>query len=245
MTKPKSSYCKLAAMCAVMAIVLAQSAGSLTATASPGDDPFKNVNLQAEARTVDGYLLDFDSFDKDLVVLRRKTSLTQQDFNRLRDRAEDLKRRWPQVQQAVTSAITKWKAAGVWERLDDLLLPRIADARVRSSIKSNGGLKRAFEDALRISAESDPSLQIERNFRSKVTAQVQDLRFERGLSALGFSAVPVAYNPAAPKFGDGLLCLGATIRYGRVSSHRRSQHVCTPVGAYLLRFPMAATLVLT
>jgi hypothetical protein len=214
MTRVKPIQCKLAALCAVLAIAITQSAVAVTRTQSPDDNPFKNVNLRSEAQTVDSYCDDLEKLDKDLVVARRKTSLSHEEFNKLRDRALDLKRRWSQLQQAVRSVIAKLKAAGRWDDFDSLILARIRDARIRSSIQGSGGLKRILEGAQSVSVDNDPFFDIEKALRSKVLTRVQDLRFERGPLVSEFSVVSVAYNLAAPRFGDGILCLGAKIRQG-------------------------------
>jgi hypothetical protein len=172
------------------------------------------VSLRAEAQTVDRYCNDLEQFDKDLVVLRRKQSITHEEFDKQRNKADVLKRRWSEVQLAVRSTINKLKAADLWSEFDNLILVRISDSKVRAFITSQGGLKRAMEDALSLNPDEDPLFDLEKSLRPRLSTRVQDLRFKPGQRDLGFSALEVAYNPAAPKFGERLLCAGATIRKG-------------------------------
>jgi hypothetical protein len=225
MAESKSIHMNLAALCAVIAIVLSQSAGALTTGGSQGDNPFRNVNLQAEARTVDAFCDDLERFDKDVVIARRKTSLSHEEFNKLRERAGDLKTRWSRVQQAVRSAITKLKAANCWQNFDDLIEPRLfGDGSVRSFVRANGGLKRGLEQLVLI--EIDPwFLDLDKSLRPKVATQVRGLGLDKEPFASEFSALRVGYEPPEPKFGDGLLCAGATIR---LSISRAANETASP-----------------
>ena len=64
-----------------------------------------------------------------------------------------------------------------------------------------------------MSSEEAFLLELDRSLRPKVATQGRGLLFDKGPLASEFSALRVGYNPAAPKFGESLLCAGATIRF--------------------------------
>jgi hypothetical protein len=196
----------LAAIVTLQSLQLATSARSL-----PGSRAVE-ANLGTESRTLDTYLDDLARLDKKGLELGNKPALSRAEFDAHQRTADDLKRRLSAVQTALRDAITKLKAAGQWDNLDQIVLAKISNSKFQELVRRDG-FKRSLETAA--STLSNNANEIDSplsNLRNKV--QARDLGFEPGQSALALRAVPVAYTPSPAAFASKLRCSLAYLRAG-------------------------------
>jgi hypothetical protein len=186
----------------------------LTTSARPLPGTVADANLSAESRALDSFLADLAKLDKKSVELSKKSSLTRTEFDAHQRTADDLKRRLSAVQNALRDAITKLKAAGQWEQLDQIVLAKISNSKFQEFVRRDG-FKRTLEVAASTLSndanEIDSPLGILRN---KVQAQVQDSIYTPGRGGLALRAVPVANTPPPALFKSKARCSLAYLRAG-------------------------------
>ena len=217
MRKARFSYWKLTALCLVLAIALAQgvSVSSATNSLSP-IAAFDEPNLSSEARTIDAFNDDLSNYNKRGVELSKKSTVLNEEFNALERTGNDLKRRVSQLKDATQSIISKLKAAGRWDGLNEELLAKL-DAKDRAFVQKHGGLRRILEDAVNQldSQAADEIVAPLNNLRPKVAAQNKEFQFNEPqaeswrMVAANYSA-PVAVSPADRRSAR---CVGATLRW--------------------------------
>src|SRR3954470_9803885 len=138
MKKARFNYWILTALFTVMALILVQGVSANKATNSPASDAaLDEPNLSSEARTVNSFGDDLVAYDKKRAELSKKASLTNEEFNALQRTGDDLKGRVSQLRDAVQSTITKLKASGRWDHLDEDVLAKLTDSRNRDFIRDN------------------------------------------------------------------------------------------------------------
>lgn len=202
------SYSRLTLICAVMGILLGQSAK--TSVATP-------VDITNELRTLDAFVEGLGKLERKRLELDRKLALTTAEFALLQSSADDLKSRVSGVQNALQAIARKLKAANQWNNLDDSVLAKITDSRLQSLVRTLGlrqTLERSASQLLNSPAEIHGPIEALRN---KVRAQTQPGAFEPTAPALSLRAVRVGYEPTAA-VEDGsrtsLRCRVAGIRFG-------------------------------
>ena len=208
-------YRKLTVICAVVATILVQSLNaSLAAPSLPLTGAVAEADIRAESRTLDTFVNDFASLDKQIAALNKKSSVTRAEFNALQSKADDLKRRLAEVQNALREMIKKLKAAGQWEGLDAAVLAKISDPKFQDFVRREGFKKTLEEVAAQLqSAATEISGPLD-VLRNKVSARGSDSILKPGLSAFAFHAVRVAYTPAPALVFASFKCRLANLRFG-------------------------------
>jgi len=163
-------------------------------------------------RVLDRFVDDWANVFKQQVVLNKKGAITSGEFDAFKSSSERLKNRCSEFQTAIRDFVQKLKDADRWNGLDDELLAKTNNQRLRSSFSDTGGPKRLLAEASSNfcgGAASEITGPIE-SLRRKLSAQVRDLSFDQGM-------VRVSYAPEPPMFQKGFRCLGSIIRvYGRM-----------------------------
>src|ERR1043166_3695745 len=214
MNKRKLNWRNLTAVCAVLTITLVQSVKMSRATTSPSalNTTATDVKLDSELRTLDSFFDDWLKVSQQHRVLSKRAQVTSVEFNAFKSSSEGIKNRCSQFEGAVRDIIRKLKAADRWDGLDDEVLGKTNDERLKSDLRESGGLKRLLEGAASSycsQAESEITGPVE-TLRTKVAALGQPRDF--GQPAQDYRMVQASYEPAAPVFTHTLRCLGATIR---------------------------------
>src|SRR3954447_12339581 len=124
MSKARFNNWKLTTLCLAAAISFIQVV-SAKRTSGPSAALFDEPNLSSEARTVNSFGDDLVAYDKKRAELSKKASLTNEEFNALQRTGDDLKGRVSQLRDAVQSTITKLKASGRWDNLDEDVLAKL------------------------------------------------------------------------------------------------------------------------
>jgi hypothetical protein len=216
MNKARLNWRKLTALGAVLALTLIQSVSMSRATtiSPPLKTTSTDVKLDSELRVLDSFFDDWLKVYKQHGVLSKKASVTSTEFNAFKSSSEGLKNRCSQLEGAIRDIIKKLKEAGRWEGLDDEVLAKANDEKLKSDLREGGGLKHLLEDAASqycSQAENEITGPVE-SLRPRVSAQVQDLFFEQAAQDYKLRMVRVAYDPATPMVTKPVRCLGATIR---------------------------------
>src|SRR5205814_640611 len=110
------SYRTLLVICAVVAMLLAQSAKTSVAISSAARvAAFADVDLKSEGRDLDTFVNDLANLDKKSAELAKKASLTRAEFDSHQKTADDLKSQLSSIQNTLRQIIAKLKAAGQFE----------------------------------------------------------------------------------------------------------------------------------
>ena len=198
---------------ALAAITLLQSV-HLATNARAISSPVADVDLKAESATLDAFLADLVKFDKKGVELGKKSSLTQSELVAYEQAANDLRLRVSSsVQNAFRQTITKLKAAGRYDNIDQTVLSRISNSRFQA-IARRDGFKKTLEEVASGVAGAANDISVPDSLRSKVRAQVREPNFEPRNIALANRAVRVAYSVAPPMFTANFKCKVALVRFG-------------------------------
>jgi hypothetical protein len=198
MTKAKSNYSKLAALCAVLAMVLTQNVRPSLATAPPMDDTFKAVKIHFETQTISQYRENLITFLKSVDELLAKPSVSKAELAKVTQTADNLKRQASEVAWSVEAIIKKLKASGEWNNLNTLIQAKIKDRRVLSLLTQNSNINdRLLRAADEIRTGSGISLDGSvRGLNSKVIGQQIHPVTNREAQVSGFNVVRVGYHPA-------------------------------------------------
>jgi hypothetical protein len=149
MSKARFNYWKLAVPCAVLAMALIPSAGGSRASrvTDPASRSVANakVDLNSEIATLGTYLDDLYKFDKECAQLNKKASLTAAEINPLDQKSHDLQGRLTGVQNAISNAIKKLRAANEWDDLDTRLQATL-DPKTKTLFQGTS-LKNLLEEA--------------------------------------------------------------------------------------------------
>jgi|GEM_PF-1420473 len=228
MRKASFSFRTLPIICAVIAMLLAQSAKTSVAnSSSPLTGAFTDVDLNSEGRVLDTFVNDLANLDKKSAELGKKASLTRAEFDSHQKTADDLKRRLSSIQNTLGQIITKLKAAGQWDSLDQIVLAKISDSKFQTLVRRDG-FKKSLEDAASgLSNDANQIISPLDALRSKVSAQRQDHITDPGLSALASLAVRVSYDPAPAMFAHNARCSVAWFRVGITAAFSGSGHTAT------------------
>ncbi|HWP43208.1 MAG TPA: hypothetical protein VNO14_08245 [Blastocatellia bacterium] len=209
MSKQRLNHLKPAAICAAMAMMLAQVMGvSGITTRASASSPFTVVGLSSETRVLDSFVTDLARFDKRSAELHKKASVSRTEFDSIRATADDLKRRLTGVQNSLRQMVSKLKAAGQWESLDQAVLAKISDARFQELVRREG-FKKILEEAA--TALSNDASQISAPLDA-LRNKVQTTASEPGATSPASHAVRAAYSPARAVFALDLRCRLASIR---------------------------------
>jgi hypothetical protein len=222
------SYRKLLVICAVIVMLLAQSAKtSVAISSSPLTAAFTDVDLNSEGRVLDAFVNDLANLDKKSAELGKKASLTRAEFDSHQHTADDLKRRLSPVQNALRQIITKLKAAGQWDSLDQIVLAKISDSKFQDLVRRDGFKKSLEEAASGLSNDANQISSPLDVLRNKVSARVQDHISEPGKSVLASRVVRVSYNPASAMLAHNLRCNVAWFRAGITAAFSGSGYTPT------------------
>lgn len=214
MKKAGIKHWTLTALCCIVMSSLVQGVNAKRSISAilPVDIAVDGPNLNSEVQTIDSFNDDLTNYNKKGVELSKKSTLLNEEFNSLERTGNDLKRRVSQVKDATQSIISKLKAAGRWNTLDDEVLAKLTDANDRAFVQKMGGLRRIFEDAVTQldSQAADEIVTPLSHLRAKVAA----LRFDDS-QALRWRMVTAGYSPSTyvPADRRSARCIGATIRY--------------------------------
>jgi hypothetical protein len=215
MKKLKFNYRKLAALCAVLTIILLQSAAHSIAAGSPSlASTSADADLSSEGRTLDSFVDELSAFDKRHAELSKKASLTRLEFEAHQRNANTLKNRVSAVQNALQDIIRKLKAAGQWDNLDAIILAKTSDSRFQDLARRES-FKRLLEAASTgLSAEANEISAPLDSLRNQLKGQAHDNLFTPGNSSLALRAIPVAYHPAPAVFAASFRCRLSYLRLG-------------------------------
>jgi len=170
------------------------------------------VDLSSEGRALDAFVNDLVAYDKKGAELGKKASLTRAEFATYERSALDLKPRVSSLQNVLRQIITKLKAAGQFDSIDQIVLAKINDRQFQELVRRDG-FKRTLEEAA--AGLSNDAKEIDSPLdalRSKV--QARGLGFERDSPPLASRAVRVAYSSAPPVFAANFRCRIAWLREG-------------------------------
>ena len=216
MSKVKSSRHNFTALAVVLSLLtMAQSVTMSHATANPPVQRSTSaaVSFDNEVRVFDRFVDDWANIFKQQGVLSKKGVIKSAEFDAFKSSSEGLRNRCSEFQTAIRDFVQKLKDADRWNGLDDELLAKTNNQKLRSSFRDTGGPKRLLAEASSnfcSGAASEITGPIE-SLRRKLSAQVRDLSFDQGM-------VRVSYVPQPPEFGKGFRCLGSIIRvYGRMA----------------------------
>jgi hypothetical protein len=209
MTRTNRRVMTIAALAAIVLLQSVHLATSARAISSPAAD----LDLRAECATLDAFLADLVRFDKRGVELGKQASLTQPELVAYEKSANDLKSRVSSVQNALRQTITKLKAAGLYDNIDQTVLSRITNSRFQA-IARRDGFKKTLEEVASGVAGAANEISVPDSLRSKVRAQLHDPNFEPGNTALAARAVRVAYSVAPLMFTATFKCKVALVRFG-------------------------------
>jgi hypothetical protein len=210
----------LAGIFGVVTIILAQIVNTSVATPSPASTPILvDADLTPESTTLNGFVNDLRKFDKKSADLGRKASLTRAEFDSHERTAGDLRRRLSAVQNALSTAIRKLKAAGQWENLDQIVLAKISDSGFQGVVRREG-FKKVLEEAVSSRFEADEIVTSLDALRNKVTGQTRDSSGPAN-STLASRAIRVSYTPARA-MATNAKCRLACLRMGITGCFSRS-----------------------
>jgi len=214
MTKSKSSYFKGIAMTAILALTLIPSIRQSSVRAKPSAGTGAPLDLATEERILGKYFDDLVSYNKHTRELGKRARLVSTDLAEAQNQSEDLKRRLSEVQNAIRDIVTKLKAAGEWDSLDETILARITDARDKSYFQQNSFKKFLAENYDLSSYASEISSPLD-NLRRKLTS--------RTASPAGDSLNVRAHHGSAPFTRAGLTCLIGNIQVGIIWRHNNAE----------------------
>ncbi|HKQ06450.1 MAG TPA: hypothetical protein VJ464_15050 [Blastocatellia bacterium] len=180
-----------------LALLIAQSFALSTRAAGP------DVDLSNEQRNVSSFLNDLSQLDA-LVSSATGPQLTPQLRARLATQGDTVKRRIADFQNDIRAAITKLKAAGLYESLDQRALARVRSAKLRSFIQEHGGARKVLESAIVVIAELRGDIdQTLRDLNAHAGAQtINELDLANGSASQfqGYRVIRAGYHPE-PAFG--------------------------------------------
>jgi hypothetical protein len=163
-----------------------------TATSSDAD-------LASERRILLAYGRELFDHDTKVEQLSKKATLTNAEVDAVNNKKEDLKRRLPQIQQAIRAVIDKLKAANQFNNFDAIVLARVRDARIKALLQEDGGPKRQLErlanDLAGLAQELDTDVQ---GLRSRLRAQVEENVLNPKTTDIRARTIRVAFTPDAP-----------------------------------------------
>jgi small-conductance mechanosensitive channel len=239
MTKSKSSYFKGIAMTAILALTLIPSIRQSSARAEPSAGTGASLDLATEERVLAKYFDDLVSYNKRTRELGKRARLVSTDLAEAQNQSEDLKRRLSEVQNAIRDIVSKLKAAGEWDSLDETILARITDARDKSYFQQNSFKKFLGENYDLSSYASELSSPLY-NLRRKLTS--------RTASPSNDSLNVRAHHGSAPFTRAGLTCLIGNIQVGIIwrhnnveSSTHQNERICACSGGTAATCAGAAT----
>jgi len=212
MRKVRFNCYKVTALAVVFAFALIQNVSVSPATIKPLN--VTDVKIDSELRALDGFLDDWLKVFIQQRQFSQRNSLTNSEFDAIKANADGVKSRCSQFEGAIREIIKKLKAAGRWEGLDDEVLAKTTDEKLKADLREDGGLRHLLESAASqyCSRAGDEITGPIEGLRPKLKAQAQDLLFDRAGPNSGFRVVRASYNATTPMFVKPLRCIGATIR---------------------------------
>jgi len=177
-----------------------------------------SVDINAEVRTVDAFADGLGKLEKRRSELAGKVSVTTDEFVSLGRLADDLKGRVPAVQSALQEIVRKLKADGQWNALNETLLAKVQDAKVRSFFQRLGFKQTLEQSASRLLENATDIHSPIEALRGKVKAEAQPGSVKPGSSTLALQAVRVAYPPlpaaVTQSSATSFRCRVAGLRFG-------------------------------
>jgi hypothetical protein len=226
----------------LLAIVAAVAVWSVSASRARGlaqpTRTLDNLDLNSEIQTLRGNNDAWRALTKHFTGLYNKTSLTTSEFTSLNSRASDVKQRLTQTQQAIKSAIVKLKTAKRWDGLDDEVLAGVTNQKIIAAFRAHGGARQILVDVSQTNigeAASEIDKAVER-FHLKALTGVREPNFGRGAQVFAFSAVRVAYEPAAVpgvKFTSDIVCKNVEAEYALDAANHGGKHTQAGTDRYL------------
>ena len=171
-----------------------------------------DLDLSAEINVLNGYIKDLRAFDKKCGLLNKRGAFTAVDLDPLQRNADDLKGRVPSVQNALREAIRKLKAAGRWDRLDEVVAG-ITESPSKELLRQES-FKRFLEDsALQLANDSREIPNPIEVLRKRLKAQLSQPGVEAQFT---WRAVPATYLRTAEPvvMNVTLRCRFALLRQG-------------------------------
>ncbi len=193
---------KATAAIALGAMVLLQGL-SMVPAARAVTPAIQDADLSSEARAVDAFVTDLTRLDTRAAELAKKASLTRAEIESLESLATGLKRRLPEVQNAIGAVIRKLKAADQWNNLNATLLAKARDSQFQAFVRSEDFKKLLEESASTLAANAG---QIDSRLvplRAKA-ARARAPRFEPG--SLRFGLVVAIKGGPTQRATDGVGC---------------------------------------
>ena len=132
--KRKLNLSRLAGLVLLLAITVALiQTGSLRSAASnPNID---DLNLTSERQVLESFINDFVAYNKECAQLSKKPNLVRTEVEGLERKSEALKQRLSLLQNASRSIVSKLKAAGKWDNLNETILANTSDGRQKSFLQ--------------------------------------------------------------------------------------------------------------
>jgi hypothetical protein len=211
MKRNKFTNRTLAVISAVGAMMFSQivPTSAVMSSAAPAH-VVADADVSAESRTLDAFGTDLDNFDKKITELKRKASFSAEELELHERTGNDLKRRVAGIQNALRDAIRKLKATGQWDRLDEIVLSSVTDARVQEFIRREG-FRRILEETAN-SVDANEIVSPLDALRNRVRAQ--NLFESRNSTTLGLRMVRVSYSSGPVMANVSLRCRFALLRSG-------------------------------
>lgn len=142
MRKVKPNRRNLTTLAVVLSLLtMIQSVTMSHATANPSVQRNTStvVSLDNEVRVLDGFGDDWAKVFRQQGELSKKGSITRAEFDAFNSSSERLRNRCSEFQTAVRNIVQKLKDADRWNGLDDELLAKINDQKLKSIFSDTGG----------------------------------------------------------------------------------------------------------
>ncbi|HWP43209.1 MAG TPA: hypothetical protein VNO14_08250 [Blastocatellia bacterium] len=220
MSQGKARRGRLNGLRAIAATMILQVAIASAAVTSPSA-PIPALDLSSEARTLDGFVNDIISYDRKGRELAKRQELTRAEFASYEQASNDLRRRLIGVQSALGQIVTKLKAAGQWDTLNETLLERVGDPKFQEFIRREDFKKLLAEAASSLSSGANQIAPSD-SLRNKVRSQAEGHDLNPRPSILASRVMRVSHRFAPPVFAKSLRCNLAIFRFGITKGFRIS-----------------------
>jgi hypothetical protein len=197
---------------AIAAMIIAQAAGNSEATTLRAPAPvIAELDLDLELGVLNTFFTELAKFDNKCIEFSRRSELTAAEFESLERAGNELKRRLSVVEGSLRDVIRKLQDAGLWERLNEIVLEKTPD-ELLPYIEQENFNEDLEEAASGISNSADELVSALDSLRNLVRAQVGEPIFRPGHSALASRVVRVSYRSAAAPSPAPVRCRLAKIR---------------------------------
>jgi hypothetical protein len=200
MSKGKGINYVVAVLCAGLALLVVQglspvpTTAARTITSAPG-----SANLEAENRTLEGFLHDLADYHKLCNQLDQKDSVSSDEYRSAKTKADGLNGQIAQAQRAFGLIIDKLKDAKEWGDFDATAYAKIKDKGTLAFLHAEGGAKHVLETAASQTGDVTGAINT-RLERLKKKQKDKNTRFffERDTKEVGWRIIEAGYAPPKP-----------------------------------------------